>query len=523
MPMTELHLNHPSIVERSTVDFAETRQITDATKRLYDGAAMVPYDEELFRAHDVKRGLRNADGSGVVAGLTRISDVHGYCKDANGTVIPDEGKLTICGYDIAELVSNAQQEGRFGYEEVVFLLLTGELPRQDELDALRERIAGMRRLPSDYIREFPMTTKSKSIMNVLARAVLLLYAFDETPDDIDPAHEVDVALSLIARLPRIAAIAHTLRRAEFEGRRAHIPLPNNSYSMAETILQVLREGDDFTRDEAMLLDVMLMLHAEHGGGNNSTFACRVLSSSATDAYSAYAAAIGSLKGPRHGGANSKVMAMHADIREHVRRWDDDGEIAGYLTRILNREAFDGAGLIYGMGHAVYTRSDPRAVLCRRYAAHLAERIHMTVPQDSLVGMLMDVPVTPQVVHSDAFGGIDQHSLFTWEVAGDDFAYVERVADASRTVHDAINEWLAAMEPRDVERVVEALFAAAAASGAADARAFLRLGPDTLKSVREAARRIDDASREILSQALGDLAAIAVRRAGRDVAAALFGE
>lgn len=157
------------------------------------------------------------------------------------------------------------------------------------------------------------------------------------------------------------------------------------------------------------------------------------------------------------------------------------------------------------------------------AAHLAERIHMTVPQDSLVGMLMDVPVTPQVVHSDAFGGIDQHSLFTWEVAGDDFAYVERVADASRTVHDAINEWLAAMEPRDVERVVEALFAAAAASGAADARAFLRLGPDTLKSVREAARRIDDASREILSQALGDLAAIAVRRAGRDVAAALFGE
>ena len=373
MPMTELHLNHPSIVERSTVDFAETRQITPATKRLYDGAAMVPYDEELFRTHDVKRGLRNSDGSGVVAGLTRISDVHGYCKNADGTVTPDEGKLTICGYDIAELVSNAQQEGRFGYEEIVFLLLTGELPRQDELDALRERIAGMRPLPSDYIREFPMTTKSKSIMNVLARAVLLLYAFDETPDDIDPAHEVDVALSLIARLPRIAAISHALRRAEFEGRRAHIPLPDSSYSMAETILQVLREGDDFTHDEAMLLDVMLMLHAEHGGGNNSTFACRVLSSSATDAYSAYAAAIGSLKGPRHGGANSKVMAMHADIREHVRRWDDDGEIAGYLTRILNREAFDGAGLIYGMGHAVYTRSDPRAILCRRYAAHLAEQ------------------------------------------------------------------------------------------------------------------------------------------------------
>ena len=373
MPMTELHLNHPSIVERSTVDFAETRQITPATKRLYDGAAMVPYDEELFRAHDVKRGLRNSDGSGVVAGLTRISDVHGYRKNADGTVTPDEGKLTICGYDIAELVSNAQQEGRFGYEELVFLLLTGELPRQDELDALCERIARMRHLPSDYISEFPMTTKSKSIMNVLARAVLLLYAFDETPDDIDPAHEVDVALSLIARLPRIAAISHALRRAEFEGRRAHIPLPDSSYSMAETILQVLREGDDFTHDEAMLLDVMLMLHAEHGGGNNSTFACRVLSSSATDPYSAYAAAIGSLKGPRHGGANAKVVSMHEDIRAHVSNWENEDEVAAYLGKILDKQAFDGTGLIYGMGHAVYTLSDPRAEVCRRYARTLAAK------------------------------------------------------------------------------------------------------------------------------------------------------
>lgn len=333
---------------------------------------MVPYDEELFRSHDVKRGLRNADGSGVVAGLTRISDVHGYRRE-NGTLVPDEGKLTICGYNIEELVAHAQQEQRFGYEELVFLLLTGELPRQDELDATCARIASQRLLPMDYINEFPITTKSKSIMNVLARAVLMLYAFDETPDDISAPHEIDVALSLLARLPRIAAIAHSVRNAEFEGRRAHIPRPNPSYSMAETILQVLREGDNFTHDEAMLLDVMLMLHAEHGGGNNSTFACRVLSSSATDAYSAYAAAIGSLKGPRHGGANSKVMAMHADIREHVRRWDDDGEVAGYLMKILNREAFDGAGLIYGMGHAVYTLSDPRAKICRQYARKLAEQ------------------------------------------------------------------------------------------------------------------------------------------------------
>lgn len=371
MSMIELNMDRPGIAERLTVNFAETRSITPSTKRLYDGAAMVPYNEALFREHDVKRGLRNADGSGVVAGLTRISDVHGYNK-VDGVLVPDEGKLTICGYDIEDLVTHAQEEQRFGYEEIVFLLLTGELPRQDELDALRERVASMRMLPKGYVSEFPISTKSKSIMNVLSRAVLLLYAFDETPDDISPAHEVDVALSLLARLPRIAAIAHTTRQAELEGRRAHVPRPVDSYSMAETILQILREGDDFTHDEAMLLDVMLMLHAEHGGGNNSTFACRVLSSSATDAYSAYSAAIGSLKGPRHGGANSKVTAMHADIREHVRRWDDDGEVAGYLMKILNREAFDGSGLIYGMGHAVYTLSDPRAKLCRRYARKLAE-------------------------------------------------------------------------------------------------------------------------------------------------------
>ncbi len=371
--MTEINIDHhPSIHQRDTVDFANLLEITPSTERLYNGAMMVPYDEALFRAHNVKRGLRNANGSGVVAGLTRISDVHGYRTEPDGTVVPDEGRLTICGYDLDDLVNNAQAENRFGYEELVFLLLTGELPRADELQALQERIGSLRTLPDEYLSEFPITTKSKNIMNVLARAVLLLYAFDDNPDSTDPAHEVNVALALQARLPRIAAIAHITRRADLEGRSARIPYPDPSLSMAETILQVLREGSDFTHEEAMLLDVMLMLHAEHGGGNNSTFACRVLSSSATDAYSAYAAAIGSLKGPRHGGANSKVMAMHEDIRQHVRRWDDDGEVAGYLMKILNREAFDGSGLIYGMGHAVYTLSDPRARLCRRYARALAE-------------------------------------------------------------------------------------------------------------------------------------------------------
>ena len=370
--MENIRFNHSSLSERSTENFSAERSVTPASARLYRGAGTEPYAEELFREHDVKRGLRNVDGSGVVAGLTRISDVHGY-KKVGGTVVPDDGALILRGYSIEDLVVNAQAEGRFGYEEVAYLLITGELPTADELLDFRERLAGRRMLSSEYIGEFPMSTMSSSIMNVLARAVLLLYAFDETPDDISPEHEVDVALSLLARLPRIAAIAHTARVAELEGTRLHVPRPDPSYSMAETILQVLRSGDDFTHEEAMLLDVMLMLHAEHGGGNNSTFACRVLSSSATDAYSAYAAAIGSLKGPRHGGANSKVSEMHADVRSHVSNWDDDDELASYLEKILRGDAFDGAGLIYGMGHAVYTLSDPRAQLCRRYARSLADQ------------------------------------------------------------------------------------------------------------------------------------------------------
>lgn len=358
-------------LSRLVVDYEASRVVGPESERLYHGPSTAPFDEDCFTAHNVKRGLRNSDGSGVVAGLTRISNVHGYDK-VDGRVVPDEGKLTLRGYDIADLITHAQDEDRFGYEEIAYLLLTGVLPRADELADFNDRLGANRQISEGYVAEFPSRTLSTSIMNVLSRAVLLLYAFDAEPDDISPEHEVDIAVSLLSRLPRLAAIAHAAASARQEGRRAVVPTPDTSLSTAETILQTLREDGDFTHEEAMLLDVMLMLHAEHGGGNNSTFACRVLSSSATDAYSAYAAAIGSLKGPRHGGANSKVVHMHEDIREHVSRWDDDDEVASYLAKILAREAFDGTGLIYGMGHAVYTLSDPRARLCRRYAEKLAE-------------------------------------------------------------------------------------------------------------------------------------------------------
>lgn len=340
---------------------------------LYGGFEQVDkVPPELFTKYDVKRGLRNADGSGVLVGLTTISDVHGYNK-VDGKVVPDDGKLTLRGYDIADLVSSPQQENRFGYEDIAYLLLTGSLPTEAQLDDFKARIDCRRNLPEGYLNVFPRTTASTSIMNVLQCSTLLLYSFDPTPDDTTPEHEIDVAISLLGRLPRVAAVAHAAAHAERNDERLVVPPVREGYSMAETVLDVLRGDEGFTHEEAMLLDVMLMLHAEHGGGNNSTFTCRVLSSSGTDAYSAYSAAIGSLKGPKHGGANYKAQEMISDIAYHVSDWDDDEEIYSYLSKILHKQAFDRTGLIYGLGHAVYTVTDPRATQVKRYAHALAEQ------------------------------------------------------------------------------------------------------------------------------------------------------
>ena len=338
---------------------------------LYEGFSRVDrMPEQLYREYDVKRGLRNADGSGVLVGLTKISDVHGYNK-VDGAVVPDEGDLVIRGYHLDDLVGQTHAAGRFGYEEMAYLLISGRLPNAGELADFNARIDSRRELPTGYLSLFPRTTESSSIMNVLARSTLLLYAFDENPDDTGAQHEVDVSLSLLARLPRIAAIAHEASVSARDGEKLLVPPVRQGYSMAETVLDVLRGAEGFTREEAMMLDVMLMLHAEHGGGNNSTFTCRVLSSSGTDAYSTYAAAMGSLKGPKHGGANAKVGAMIEDVAGHVSRWDDDDELASYLEQIATGKAFDHTGLVYGMGHAVYTKSDPRARLVKRYARKLA--------------------------------------------------------------------------------------------------------------------------------------------------------
>ena len=327
-------------------------------------------DPELFTKYNVKRGLRNMDGTGVVAGITQITDVHGYSLQ-DGTFIPEEGKLTLRGYDIKDLVESIVADERFGYEELIFLLWSGKLPAKEDLRIFQKRIDHWRDLPNGFVSGLIMNSPSHNTMNMLARSILLLYANDPNADDSSMIHEVDVALSLISRLPRLAALGY-LTGAHTRDMPLYINPPKEGLSTAQTILFMLRQDMSWRDEEAKMLDIMLMLHAEHGGGNNSTFTTRVLTSSGTDPYSAYAGGVSSLKGSRHGGANIKAEQMQEDLKAHVRDWSNEGQVADYLRAVLRREANDGSGLIYGMGHAVYTLSDPRAVICKQYAEKLVK-------------------------------------------------------------------------------------------------------------------------------------------------------
>lgn len=328
-------------------------------------------DPELYDKYTVKRGLRNADGTGVMAGLTNICNVHGYVvSDGEKTPIP--GQLIYRGYNINDIVSNAVKENRFAYEEVVFLLLMGNLPKPQELEAFKMMMADSRALPPNFFEDMILKAPSRNIMNKMARSVLALYSYDDNPEISSPEYEMATAISIISKLPNIMVSAYQVKNRTFNGQSMimHPLIPE--HHTAEMILSALRPDRQFTDEEAKLLDLMLVLHAEHGGGNNSTFSCRVLTSSGTDPYSAYTAAIGSLKGPKHGGANIKVIGMHDCIKENVSNWNDEGEVADFLRKIIRREAYDKSGLIYGMGHAVYTLSDPRAVILKDNAKQLAE-------------------------------------------------------------------------------------------------------------------------------------------------------
>ena len=328
-------------------------------------------DPKLYEKYTVKRGLRNADGTGVTAGLTNICNVHGYVVN-EGEKSPIEGQLIYRGYNINDLVENVEKEKRFGYEEIVYLLLMGSLPKKEELDAFKSIIAECRVLPDNFFEDMILKAPSKNIMNKMARSLLALYSYDDDPENRSPEYEMATAISIISKLPNIMVWAYQVKKRSFDGMSLFMHPLIEGHSTAEMILSALRPDRQFTDEEAKMLDLMLMLHAEHGGGNNSTFSCRVLTSSGTDPYSAYAAAIGSLKGPKHGGANLKVVGMHDCIKENVSNWEDEGEVADFLRKIIRKEAYDKSGLIYGMGHAVYTLSDPRAVLLKKYAKRMAE-------------------------------------------------------------------------------------------------------------------------------------------------------
>ena len=374
---------------------------------------------EYFDKYSVKRGLRNPDGTGVMAGVTNICNVHGYVID-DGEKKPAEGKLIFRGYNIRDIIRHVEEEDRFGFEEIVYLLLTGKLPILDELTEFTQLLSDHRALPDNFFEDMILKAPSRDIMNKMARSTLALYSYDSNPETLSPEHEIDTAISLIARMPVIMICAYETQRRYFsEDSMIMHPLIKGQ-STAENILSTLRPDRNFTHEEARLLDLMLMLHAEHGGGNNSTFSCRVLTSSGTDPYSTYAAAIGSLKGARHGGANRKVTEMHEYIKANVADWENEEELAAYLRKILRKEAGDGSGLIYGMGHAVYTLSDPRAVILKEYAGTMAEgtdfekEFHLLESIERLTPKIFE-----EVKHSGKAmcANIDMYSGFVYRMLG----------------------------------------------------------------------------------------------------------
>lgn len=354
-------------MEKKIIDHFE-EQIFSSLVSKAEGVSEI--DANYYNKYIVKRGLRDIDGRGVLVGLTNIGEVHAYIIDED-EIIPVPGRLLYRGIDVYDIVNGFLEDNRFGYEETCYLLLFGELPADAELAAFKALASKHQKLPDFFVRDMILESPSKDIMNVLARSVLALYSYDDRADDISVANVLRQCLQLIAWLPSLAVYGYQAY-SHYHGNNSlvlHSPQPD--LSIAENILYMLRRDSIYSELEARTLDLALVLHAEHGGGNNSSFVTHVLTSSGTDTYSVMAAALGSLKGPRHGGANAKVVHMFEDIKKNVRDWDDEEEIAGYLIRIIKGEVFDRQGLIYGVGHAVYSISDPRAVILRGHAEGLA--------------------------------------------------------------------------------------------------------------------------------------------------------
>jgi citrate synthase len=376
-------------------------------------------DIELYNRYNVKRGLRNADGTGVLVGLTRIGDVHGYIID-EGEKVSIEGKLFYRGIDVEQIIGAAGRENRLCFEETIYLLVFGQLPGKVQLEEFSALLGNSRALPKNFAEDSIMKLPSRDIMNKLARSVLTLYSYDEDPENQSPENILRQCLELIARFPTIVAYSYMAKKHYFDHESLIIHLPEPGCSCAEAMLSLIRPDQKFSRLEAEILDLALVLHAEHGGGNNSTFAVHLLSSADTDTFSAIAAGIESLKGFKHGGANIKVMGMMEDIKRNVKHWESEEEVAAYLAAILRGEACDGSGLIYGQGHAVYTKSDPRAVLLRNKAAILAGEKNL-VKEYSLYRLIERL--APEVFRrvkgssKDICSNVDFYSGFVYKMLG----------------------------------------------------------------------------------------------------------
>lgn len=375
-----------------------------------------PGDFEKYR---VKRGLRNPDGTGVMAGLSHVSSVEGYYILDNER-IPKEGKLSYRGYNIQDIIADCVEKDRFGFEEIVWLLLFGDLPTSDQLAGIKYVLGKCRTLPDEFVEDMIMKHPSKDIMNKMARCVMTLYSFDENPDDISIQNVLRQSLQLIAQFPTIMNSAYQIKRRAFYNKSMYLHPIKPELSTAESILRQLRADKKYTDEEAKLLDICLMLHSDHGGGNNSTFSTRVLTSSGTDTYSAITAGLGSLKGPRHGGANIKVAHQMEYIMENLDDSTNDSQVKDMLARILRKEAGDGSGLIYGMGHAVYTLSDPRAVILKKSAKKLAfdhgfEKEFMTL--DAIERITPQVFAEVKGVEKPMCANVDLYSGLVYRVLG----------------------------------------------------------------------------------------------------------
>lgn len=375
-----------------------------------------PINPDLYQKYDVKRGLRNANGTGVLVGLTRIGDVVGYEVGANKEKIPVPGRLLYRGYDVVDLIRDAEANDDYCYEQCAYLLLFGELPNKAELAEFRAFIGESRTLPPNFTEDMIMKAPSQDIMNKLARGVLASYSYDENPEDRSIENNLRQCIELISRFSTLAAYGYQARRRYYENKSMYIHNPLPELSTAENFLHLIRPDCQYTKLEAEILDLALILHAEHGGGNNSSLTVHVVSSADTDTYSAIAAAVGSLKGRRHGGANIRVVEMMDEIKANVKDWSNEKEVREYLYKIAKKEAFDHSGKIYGMGHAVYTISDPRALLLREKARKLAEEKNC-MEEYNLYRMVEEIApeIIMEVHHSDKqiCANVDLYSGFVY--------------------------------------------------------------------------------------------------------------